>query len=223
MIDHKLNNIDPDDISDILLKVEKSFDITFSRNELMNISTFGQLCNHIADKIQLNNTEDCTTQQAFYKLRSAISLIFNIENKAISTNASLSLILPKKSRIYQVRQLEKYLGIKLNILRPSSKVMGILFFALLASFIGLFINWQIGLLAILASISGIWFANKTGNELSLNTVGQLAKKMAREHYLKSRRNPETFSKDEIETILTDLFSNDLGLDKNKLTSEAKLV
>ncbi len=46
--------------------------------------------------------------------------------------------------------------------------------------------------------------------------------MTRESYLKSIRNPSTFNKSKIEEILVDLFSNDLGIDKSKLTREAKL-
>ncbi len=45
----------------------------------------------------------------------------------------------------------------------------------------------------------------------------------RENYLKSRRNPNTFNKNEIEKVLTDWFSNDLDLDKSKLTRDAKFV
>lgn len=89
--------------------------------------------------------------------------------------------------------------------------------------VGLFFSWQIGLWGLVYSISGLWFANKIGNELDLQTVGQVAEKMARENYLKSRRNPKTFNRNEIERILTDCFSNDLALDKSKLTREAKFL
>lgn len=94
---------------------------------------------------------------------------------------------------------------------------------LLTSLVGLFFNWQIGLLGLTFSIAGLWFANKIGNELDLQTVGQLAEKMTRENYLKSRRNPKTVNKNEIEKLLTELFIDDLGLDKNTLTREAKFV
>lgn len=73
------------------------------------------------------------------------------------------------------------------------------------------------------SIAGLWLANKIGNELDLQTVGQVAEKMTRENYIKSRRNSKTFNKNEIEKVLTDWFSNDLYLDKSKLTREAKFV
>jgi hypothetical protein len=42
--DNELKNIDHDDISDIFVKVEKSFGIKFNNIDLMHISTFGQFC-----------------------------------------------------------------------------------------------------------------------------------------------------------------------------------
>lgn len=223
MTDYELKNIDPDDIGDLLAKVEESFDIKFGDTELMHISTFGELRDHIANKIQLDNSDDCTSQQAFYKLRDAISLTLQIDNKTISTNFSLADILPRQSRRSRTRKLEEQLGFKLNILRPPHWVTWTLVVILLASLVGLFFNWQIGLLGLVFSIAGLWLASKIGNELDLQTVGQLAEKMTRENYLKSRRNSKTFNKNEIEKVLTDWFSKDLDLDKSKLTREAKFV
>jgi hypothetical protein len=131
--------------------------------------------------------------------------------------------LPRQSRRSQTRKLEEQLGFKLNILRPPHWVTGTLVVILLASLVGLFFNWQIGLLGLAFSIAGLWLANKIGNELDLQTVGQVAEKMTRENYLKSRRNSKTFNKNEIEKVFTDWFSNEFDLDKSKLTREAKFV
>jgi hypothetical protein len=223
MIDFELKNIDPDDISDLLIKVENSFNITFSDTELTHISMFGELCDHIANKIQLDHADDCTSQQAFYKLRDAISLILQIDKKRISTNHSLADFLPRKNRRLRTQKLEEQLGFKLNILRPPHWVTGTLSIISLASFVGLFLNWQIGLFGLVFSIAGFWLTSKIGNELDLQTVGQVAEKMTRENYLKSRRNSNTFNKKEIEKVLTEWFSYDLCLDKSELNRESKFI
>ena len=223
MTDYELKNIDSEDIEDLLVKVETSFDIKFVGDELVHIKTFGEFCDHITNKIQLDNSDNCTSQQAFYKLRESISSTLQIDNKTISADFPLTELLPRQSRRSRTKKLEKHLGFKLNILRPPHWVTGTLAILLLASLVGLFFNWQIGLLGLAFSISGLWFTNKIGNELDLQTVGQVAEKMTRENYLKSRRNPKTFNKSEIEKVLTDWFSNDLDLDKSKLTREAKFV
>ena len=223
MTTYRLKETDPEDLEDLLLEVEKSFGITFVSNELAHIKTFGEFCDYIENKIELENSESCTSQQAFYKLRHAISSTLQIDNKTISTDFLLADLLPRQSRCSRTKKLEKYLGFNLNILRPPHWVTGTLAILFLASLVGLYFNWQIGLIALVFSIVGLWFANKVGNELDLQTVGQVAEKMTRENYLKSRRNPKTFNKKEIEKILTDWFSNDLDLDKSKLTREAKFV
>ncbi len=223
MTDYELKNIDPDDIDDLLVKVESVFDIKFVGDELFHITTFGQLCDHIGNKIQLDNSDDCTSQQAFYKLRDAISSTLNIEKNKISPDTFLKDLLPRQIRRSKTKKLEDNLGFKLNILRPPHWVTWTLAIILLASIVGLYFNWQIGLSGLSFSIVGLWFANKIGIELDLQTVGQVVKKMTTENYLKSRRNPKTFNKSEIEKVLTDWFSSDLGLDKSKLTREAKFV
>lgn len=223
MKDYELKNIDPEDIEDLLVKVETSFDIEFVGDELIHITTFGQLCDHIANKIQLDNSGDCTSQQAFYKLREAISSTFKIDKKSILTDLSLADILPRQSRRARTKELETHLGFKLNILRPPHWVIWTLIILVLASFVGIFFNWQIGFSGLVFFFSGLWISSKIGNELDLQTVGQVAEKMARENYLKSRRNPKTFNRNEIEKVLTDWFSEAFDLEKSKLTRDAEWI
>ena len=116
MTDYELKDIDSEDTGDLLVKVETSFDIKFIDDELVHITTFGQLCDHIANKIHLDNSDDCTSQQAFYKLRDAISSTLQIDNKTISTDFLLSDLLPRQSRRARTKKFEKNLGFKLNIL-----------------------------------------------------------------------------------------------------------
>lgn len=223
MTDYALKNVDPEDIEELLVKVEQSFGIRFVSGELTHVNTFGELCDHIVNKIQLNSTNDCTSQQAFYKLREAISSTLQIDHKKISANFLLTDILPAQSRRLKVRKLEDALGFKLNILSPPDWVIWSLLFLSIGAFIALFFNWKIGLSGIVFSIAGFWFAEKIANELNLQTVGQVAEKMTRENYLKSRRNPNTFNQKEIEKVLTDWFSDEFGLEKAELTREAALT
>jgi len=223
MTDHKVENIDSEDAGDLLVKIEKSFDIKFGDTELMHIKTLGEFCDHVINKIQLDNSDDFTTQQAFYKLRDAITTLFCVDNKAITTEVPLDNFLPRQKRKEQIKDLENYLNVHLNILRPPHWVTNTLLILLLVSIVGLFFKWEYGLLGLGISFSGLWFSNKIGNELDVQTVGQLAEKMTRENYVKSRRNPKTVNKNEIEKLLTEWFIDDLGLDKSKLTREAKFV
>lgn len=216
-------NIDSEDMQELLFKVEKSFDIKFGDTELLDISTFGELCDHITTKIELDNSGDCTSQQAFYKLRNSIQATLQVQNKTITPDTLLFDLLPRRGRLSATKKTEKHLGFKLSILRPPHFVTGILAIILVASFFGIFFNWELGLIGLLFAFGGLWFANKIGKELKLETVGQVAEQMTHENYIKSRRNQKTFNNAEIEKILTDWFSKELGLDKSKLTRQAKFV
>lgn len=222
MLDYTLKNIDPECIEDLLVNVEKSFDIKFVGDELIHITTFGELCDHIINKIKLDHSDDCTSQQAFYKLRGAISSTLQIDNQLLSTNSLLADILPQQNRRASIKQLESLLGFKLNILSPPFWIICVLLLLSLASFINLFFYWKMGIAGITFSIAGFWLADSMANELDLQTVGQVAEKMARENYLQSRRNPKTFNQKEIEKVLTDWFADKFGLEKEELTREAKL-
>lgn len=57
--------------------------------------------------------------------------------------------------------------------------------------------------------------------LDQKTVGEVAEKMRRENYLKSRTNPSTFNKAEIENILVEWFCKEFDLDKKDLNRESK--
>lgn len=134
-----------EDIEDLLIKVEQSFNIKFVGDELVNILTFGELCDHIANKVKLEQVDDCTSQQAFYKLREAISNTFNIDSKSITVDLPLTDILPRKDRRQRIMKLEKHLGFKLNILRPPHLVTWILVLSIITSFVLLFFIWPVGL------------------------------------------------------------------------------
>ena len=218
---NRLNKIDPLDITDLFIKVENSFHIRFEENELMHIITFGELCDYIKNKIELAESEDCTTQQAFYKFRKALTELNY--GKTITPDTLLFDLLPRHNRISNTRRIEANLGFKLSILRPPYFVMILLIITLFASIIALYYNWQIALFGLALSIGGIWLANRMGKELDLATVGQVAQKMTREHYLRGRRNPKSFNQKEIEVILTDMFTDSFGWDRSELTRDARFV
>jgi hypothetical protein len=144
----ELRNIDPDDISDVLVKIEKSFGLTLKTDSFKNAKTFGELCDIICSKIDLAHANDCTTQQAFYKIRESIAGTQFLEKNAITPNSGLEGLLPRKGRRHQIFQIRKESGLPLNILEPKGWIRAMLFLGLIASFIELFFNWKFGLICV---------------------------------------------------------------------------
>jgi hypothetical protein len=218
----ELKEVDIEDIEDLILKVENSFRIQFEQNELQNVKTYGDLCDEILKKIDLQSVDDCTSQQAFYKLRNVITNFTESEKNEVNPKTELINLFPKKNRINKIREIEKELGSKLSILSPTKYVSGIISLLMLVSFIWIFFSWKLGFLGIGISILGFWIAQKTGNTFTIKTVGDLSEKMVKNNYLISRRNTKTVNKNEIENVISELFSDYLYMEKPKLTREAEL-
>ena len=224
MTDIKLSDRDIEDIGDLIPAVEDSYGFKFGDTELKDVKTFGELCDIIANKLKnLDISDDCTSQQAFYKLRSSIAAVLHLDKSSISTDTPLLQFLPFLSRRQRVKQIERHLGFKIKILRPTHLETASLGIILLGSFVGLFFNWKIGLTGLLFSIGGLRISNYFANTLDLQTVGQVADKMSRENYLQSRRYPSTINKKEIESKIQDLFADKLRLPKTALTKDATFL
>ncbi|MCP5062370.1 MAG: hypothetical protein GY936_07905 [Ignavibacteriae bacterium] len=221
MKNFELKDYDIEDLEDVLIRIESSFGINFVDNELASVTNFGQLSDSIINKIKVQETESCTSQQAFYKLREVIKTEIGIEN--IEPKTELEQIFPKGQRIKSLKKVEENLGFKLNIIGPPDFIVGFFAILLLGSLIGFFFDWFLPLIGIGISIIGFKIADKTGTELKYETVKQVAEKMRRENYLKSRRHPNTGNKKEIEKTIIDIFATDFNLDKSKLTRETQLM
>src|SRR5690606_1879544 len=112
--------------SDVLVKVEKSFGFKFGDTELKDTKTFGELCDIITNKVQGDNSNDCTTQQAFYNLRNAIADILLIDKTGITPDTDLQKLFPKNIRRQSFKNINRHLGFKTNVLRPKHSITGTL-------------------------------------------------------------------------------------------------
>lgn len=216
----KLENIDPDDISDVLVKVEKSFKFKFGQTDLKDVKTFGELCDIIVSKIELQENIDCTSQQAFYKLREALGTALQINEAEIQPITQLIDLFPKSIRRQKIKQVERILGFSLKILRPKHFVSGFFAILFIISLLGLFASWKFGLIGLITSLTCISVANKFANELEVSNIAALVGKMSRENYINSRRNKTTVNKAEVIKKIEQLFSHDLGLEPEFLTRGA---
>ncbi len=113
-----LENIDSEDIFDVLLLIQRSFNIHFQENELAEVKNFGELCDLIHEKIKLKHHDDCTSQQAYYKLSQALVSTLKLEKVNLNPDTLIEDIIPRKNRIKKVRMLEKTLDMKLLLLSP---------------------------------------------------------------------------------------------------------
>jgi hypothetical protein len=217
-----LDNYEDEDIFDVVEKLETSFGLKFEKDAFYNVKTFGDLCDIITNKVEGVNSDDCTTQQAFYKVRNAIAATQLIDKNSINIDTELQDIFPRKNRMQKIKQLQLELGLPLNILDIKSWLGWTIFIGIVASLIMFFFKWQFAVSGLLLFITVGWTANKFfAKELDIKTVRQLTEKLVRENYVAVRRTKGTINRQEILKLITDTFSHDLDIDKTYLTRDNK--
>ena len=218
----KLNEIDPEDFGDTLLKLEKSFGIKFDDNCFKDAKTFGDICNIIESRVVYADKGDCTTQQAFYKVRKAISRTQNISEKNIELQTKLEDLFPRSTRRQRVKLFQRELGIPVNFLTIKNWLGWTFVLCFLLSFVAFFFDWQIAVGGLTLSIMFSWTTNKFAKELSTSTVAELTEKISREHYSQARRHSGTVNRSEIVKTIQNVFIADHFMNRVNLTSDASL-
>ncbi len=218
----ELHDNDLEDIELALEKVFVAFGISCVNNEMAHIQTFGEMCDYIETKINREHVGDCTTQQAFYKLRDAFSSVLKVDTSSITPSTEIANLLPAKHRKKRISQIENRIGIKLNILEAPHWITYSLILLFFLSLGILFVSTAVGLFGIAAFIVGGVLARVFGNELTIDDIGQLARKINNERYVNVRRNPQTMNKREIRNVIINIFERELGVDASKLTNDARL-
>jgi len=225
--------IDPEDFGlDIIPAIEKSFGFEFTSADLAEVRTYGALCGAVHAKLPSLAATDCTTQQAFYKLRQAICL--HAGTQVITPATELAAVLPRQwaRRQAVAAAIEQSLGMELHLVDMSAAV-------LIAGVLGLVLAFPIALLSnfLLGGAAGVLiglgcFASaimvfKLGSHfratLRYPTVRELVVAMSTQHYRQSRRNPTNVNLREIDSRLAQLFVDMAVVKLAELTPDAVLM
>lgn len=221
VIQYNLANVESEDVDQVLGLIEQSFNISLKDQDFIDLKTFGDLCDLVHDKIVLKHQADCTKQQAFYKLKKAICKIFDVAEDCLVPNAVISEIVPRKDRVRKLKLLDEELGMKLRLLSPPAWFTIVLVTLFVSSLFAFFFSWKIAIAGLALSFAGFSISEKLGREIDISTIGDLTKKIASEHYLKSRSNSNTINRTEVDGVIQNLFVEHLGLELEKLERDAR--
>lgn len=100
------------DTVELLVEVEKKFDITIPDTEAENIYTVADFANSVFTKICTKPNEKCLTQILFYKIRTGIEQLNNV-NKNIKPDSIILDLLPNIDIKKEWAGLEKIIRLKL--------------------------------------------------------------------------------------------------------------
>ncbi|WPU94965.1 hypothetical protein SNE25_05445 [Mucilaginibacter sabulilitoris] len=216
-----LNKVDPVEIGDVLVKIEKSFNIRLDDTSCKNVKTFGKLCDIVVEKVKQTNNDSCTTQQAFYKIRNAINATISPPKELIKPQTKLSAIFPRDNRIEVIAEIEKEIGFQLNLLQPKQGVVGAFVFVLAASLAGFFFEPVMAFVGLMVAATGLLLAGKFGKELKVKTLGDLAEKVAKEHHIRCKRDAATINRTEIAQKVKEQFAAELYVEPSLLTRDTR--
>jgi hypothetical protein len=211
--------LDPEDVNEVLDQVEQSFDVDCQKASLADIQTFGGLVNWISASMTQADSDDCTSQQAFYKLRNELSEVLSIDKVSIRPSTELATLFDKKTRRQQTKQLEQRLGFSVDLLVFKPIFVYLVTAIFLASFVVLFIKPLYGICGFVCFFGLVELLSHiaAANTFSSRTVGQLAEKISCERYLWARRNPETVNRNELTRKVKQLFVAGTAISYQELT------
>jgi hypothetical protein len=216
-----LKEVDGDTLYfEFLPLVENSFGFKFREDELESIATFGQFCEAVMKEMPLAATDDCTPQQAFYKLRRALAQ--HVPASAITPATLLEDLLPRsrKQREKIIEVVEAELGFSLNIFSLPDHFGTALLGAFMLSLGAFFYHWEAGITGLLLTFVSGYLAGKFCLALEVKTIRNLVERMTRENYRQVRRNPNTVNRHEIVPQIQALFQHELEIQPSRLTPNA---
>jgi hypothetical protein len=216
MKNNKLKDFEIEELEFMIPQIEKMYNFEFDKDKTHIVNSFEELCDLIIEKINLKNVESCTSQQAFYKLRKSLVETKIIEKESLNTQTELKKLFPRKNRKVLIKKVENEIKFKLDILKAPNFITIPLFAIGIISFFLLFIYWKLGLIGISISVIGFYLCKWFGNELKINNVKELAEKITNENYLSVRTEKNTINKTELKNVLTNWFSENTGIEKEKL-------
>ena len=211
-----LDTYEIENIEDCIPAIEEMYKFKFEKGETQNVKNFDEFCNLIITKIDFENVESCTSQQAFYKLRNSLIEVNVAEKDKIKLETKLDDLFPRKNRIELVKKVENNIGFKFNILTPPAFIFYPLVFLLVTSVILLFIKWEFGISGIAISIFGFYLCGWFGKELEIETLKELVERITSENYLEVRTQKNTVNKSELKKVITNWFAENTFIEKEKL-------
>ncbi len=221
MKNYKLGQYEIEDLEFALSDFEKQYGIHFNQDELNSIKCVEQLTEAISNKFDYESSSDCTSQQAFYKLRNVLNKL-NTGNQNIKPDLELAELIPRKDRIQKVKEIETELGFELNVLQPKNWIFYSAIFLWIGVILLFFFHFFYALILAIFNYYFFGFIFKKGKEFKVSTVEELVNKIVMENYFRVRRTSNTINKIEFKKVVLEWFSDRMDMDKEELKS-AKFI
>lgn len=227
------------DIVEIIVNTEETFNIKFDDNkELKDVKTVGDFYHVILSKLENIEESECIKSIIFYKLRKEIMEIKDLPRKNITPKTKIYSIFDKNNFEIEWKELKNRTKLDIPDLIYNKKITKSLslfnnaIFAIeIVLFIMLIKNYKMQNIIIMISLiiftvlingcKGILFKKKYLPE-HIVTISDIVEGLTADEYRKNNLENRS-SKIEVWTILVDIISEQLAIDKNLITKNAKFI
>lgn len=209
-----------EDFEELIIAIQNSFGISFQSIDFVKPEIkIEDLIQLITNKIELQHSTDCTSQQIFYQLRAFFEKEFNISKAHFNRHLDLEKLLPRNNRREIIQKIEHALDIKVDILTIKEWLLFSIMITFFCSIYFLFTDLKIGLLLlfIIAASTKI-----KGNELIPKTIGDLTDKIVEQNYRHLRNKKNSFNPIEIKKIIFEMTADRLGFNLIELGLDTKI-
>lgn len=223
------------DSIEILVEVEKTFNINIPDNEAEKIITIGDFYNTVWRHLEGRYTDKCKSQSVFYKLRQSLFDSFQISKSNFKPTSSLNDIFPKENRRGEYLKFEKVTDLQLPDLRLTEPWQTFLFSFGGVTIIGGFVTALILInffeyskwlfLIPIAAIVITDFVSKTLNPKRIviepSSVREFTLKVLSLNYSKLPMQ-SSVNRKEVESVINYIIAGKVGLDLEEITPEKKI-
>jgi acyl carrier protein len=221
------------DYVELVLEVEKRFQIAIADEEAGDVRTAGDLYQLILGKLPAHDSSICLTSVAFYRTRRAMVEVLNVERKQVKPSTVLESLLPRQRRRRQWQELRASMALSLPNLEHAGWLQATFFagsvaVSVLPVILGKVSYLWILPLVLLGFIGGFLLMLATpmlASEWpgSLTTVGDLAKDVLARNYALLASGVQGWNEQEVWESLCRIMVDQLGLRRQEITPEARIV
>ncbi|WP_435353569.1 hypothetical protein [Emticicia sp. SJ17W-69] len=223
------------DSVDLLVKIEKTFDISISDPEAEEIETVGDFHNTVWGKLDHRNREKCISQSLFYKIRQYVIDNFKFQKKDFALTTNLNDVFPIDNR--KEFYLKFSQNLKLDVPNLSlnnswnkfleyfgfTTILGGLLISIILILFFDYTKWSlvIPIFGIILTIAISKILEPLRTTITPSLVRDFIPKIVSLNYSTLSQNAG-ISRIEMESIMNHLIADTAGLELNLITSEKKI-
>jgi len=223
------------DSVEIVVKIEKTFDINIPDQKIEQVVTVGDLHNCVWRHLSIANSDNCYSQSLYYKLRKSFADNYGFPKKDFTLDRSINEIFPSDNRRRRYIEFARINNLQLPTLtldKPWSTILEYFGIAVIVGGLALsiiLINlFEASKLTLLFPLGGIFLTVAFSKLLSSKrlliepqTVREFTQKVVYLNYPEHINN-EGSNRKEMESVINHIIADISGLDISEVTAEKKI-